>query len=163
MRLRNETELLERAFDKPLFGWGGWARARVFDEEGRNTSVTDGLWIIVMGERGWIGYLSFFGFLALPILRLAHTARRKEVPWAVLGPALACAANFIGLLFFGTLAAFVQYDTVVQASEAETGPARVGPRYARFNDAPEPESVRADNTDRPAVAQSRPDAVPYRR
>ncbi len=45
-RFRNEDALLEHANDRPLFGWGGWGRNMVYDEKGRNASVTDGKWVI---------------------------------------------------------------------------------------------------------------------
>ena len=44
-RLDNEDMLIARAMQRPLFGWGGWGRARVHDEDGKDISVTDGLWI----------------------------------------------------------------------------------------------------------------------
>ena len=174
VRVRNEKQLLDRALEKPLFGWGGWARARVFDENGRNISVTDGRWIIHVGERGLLGYLAFFGFLALPVLRLARTARRKDIPWPIVGLTLVSAANFIemipnsaltpvGLLFFGTLAAFVQYDTVAQTAAAKEAPARAGPRYTRFDISPPPSDAHSDNLDREGDTPRRPDALPYSR
>ncbi|BDZ74639.1 hypothetical protein GCM10025856_23580 [Methylophaga marina] len=47
---------------------GGWARSRVFDPEtGKDISVTDGYWIIILGKYGWVGFLSTFLFMILPI------------------------------------------------------------------------------------------------
>lgn len=84
-RLVNEDMLLERAGEKPLFGWGGWGRARVFDERGRDISVTDGLWIIVIGASGWLGYVATFGLWCLPVLKVAK--RRKQLGAILFVPA----------------------------------------------------------------------------
>ena len=60
-RLDNEDKLLERAQMRPLFGWGGWGRARVRDPQGRDISVTDGLWIIALGNNGFVGLFALTG------------------------------------------------------------------------------------------------------
>lgn len=68
-RVRNEDSLLARAQERPLFGWGGYGRNRLFDEStGRNLSITDGTWIITIGVNGWIGYLATFGLLCFPLI-----------------------------------------------------------------------------------------------
>jgi len=73
-RFDNEHILLEHARKRFIFGWGGWARNRVRDEEtGENISVTDGSWIITLGVSGLIGFIAKFGLLAISIFR-AKTA-----------------------------------------------------------------------------------------
>lgn len=68
-RLDNEELLLNHARQRGFFGWGSWGRNRVYDlTTGRDLTVTDGRWIIVMGEYGWFGYLAEFGLLMLPVL-----------------------------------------------------------------------------------------------
>lgn len=75
-RLVNEQRLLEKASERPVFGWGNWGRNRVYDlESGRDISITDGLWVIQIGTFGWVGYVALFGLLALPALRLLGTFR----------------------------------------------------------------------------------------
>jgi hypothetical protein len=65
-RVQNEGQLLAKANEKPVFGWGGWGRNRIFDKwTGQDISVTDGGWIIQFGVYGWFGYLCLFGLLAL--------------------------------------------------------------------------------------------------
>lgn len=67
-RFENENILLAHANEKPVFGWGGWGRNRVFDPiTGQDISVTDGYWVIVLGTTGWVGFLSKFLFFFLPI------------------------------------------------------------------------------------------------
>lgn len=69
-RLDNEQLLSKKARMRPLFGWGGWGRARVFDQQGRDISVTDSLWIIAFGNFGLVGLLSLITALLLPSLSL---------------------------------------------------------------------------------------------
>ncbi len=67
-RFYNEDILLERAYEKPLFGWGSWGRNLIYNEaNGSLESVSDGRWIIVFGQYGWVGFLAEFGLLVLPI------------------------------------------------------------------------------------------------
>lgn len=60
-RFFHENLLLEHAQQKIFFGWGGWGRNRL--EE----SVTDGYWIITLGQYGLFGFLSLFGLLAVSV------------------------------------------------------------------------------------------------
>jgi hypothetical protein len=77
-RLDNEENLLERVRERPLLGWGGYGRNRVFDEEGRDISVTDGLWIILLGELGAVGFIGVFGLGVVPIFEASRAL--KNVP-----------------------------------------------------------------------------------
>jgi hypothetical protein len=95
-RLDNEDLLLDRAEERPLFGWGGWGRNRVYDEKGRDVSVTDGTWIVTFGTGGWTRYLGQFGLICGSLLLLAF--RRDPVTLATSGVALLLAANLIDLL-----------------------------------------------------------------
>lgn len=67
VRFANEDELFARASERLWFGWGGYGRNRIYDEIGKNTSITDGEWIISMGGRGLIGFIGIFGLLLSPI------------------------------------------------------------------------------------------------
>lgn len=98
-RFDNEDILLARANEQPLFGWGGWGRNRVFDPvTGRDVSVTDGWWIIVIGQYGWVGYLAEFGLLTLPLLLLARRRIGGQAPFAAIALGIVLAANLIDLL-----------------------------------------------------------------
>lgn len=81
-RLRNEDLLLTRAQIKPWFGWGAYSRNRVIVENDwggySDISVTDGNWIITIGEYGWLGYIGGFGLLTYPFWRL-FSLRRHAV------------------------------------------------------------------------------------
>lgn len=108
-RLENEDKLLARGSERPFFGWGTWGRNRVFDlESGKDTSVTDGTWIIQVGSFGWIGYLSMFGLLTYPIFHLAAQFRRnrRSPPWQVVTLAFVLIVNLLDLLPNSSLTTF---------------------------------------------------------
>ncbi len=109
-RFNNENMLLERARERPAFGWGAWGRNRVHDPlTGKDLSVIDGRWIITIGTLGWFGYIAEFGLLAWPILMLAHRARRLGAgpPPPYAGTlALILAVNMIDMLPNATLIPF---------------------------------------------------------
>ncbi|MBY0135683.1 hypothetical protein [Paracoccus yeei] len=70
-RLTNEEQLLERALERPLFGWGGWGRPLFYDPyDGRLSSVPDGQWVIWIGAKGIYGYLAIFLLLLVPIFTM---------------------------------------------------------------------------------------------
>lgn len=68
-RFYNEEMLSDKAQQQILFGWGGWGRNRVYDENGQElTSATDSLWIISFGKHGLVGLIGVFGASLLPAL-----------------------------------------------------------------------------------------------
>ena len=72
-RFENEDILLRRAWEKIWFGWGSWRRNRVFDPiSGRDISITDGYWVIVLGTRGILGCAATFGLLLAPVFLAAR-------------------------------------------------------------------------------------------
>ena len=77
-RFDNEQQLLERASQRLLFGWGRWGRSRIYDEYGKDISITDGRWAITIGQFGVFGFLAEFGLLALTVFRAASTLRFAE-------------------------------------------------------------------------------------
>ncbi|HEY0214451.1 MAG TPA: hypothetical protein VGC40_12845 [Paenirhodobacter sp.] len=98
-RLEQEDVLLSRANQKPVSGWGGWGRSRVFNEEtGASESVTDGSWIIVIGQSGWIGYLGIFGLLCLPAIFAALRATRYGLGTVESGVVILLCANLVDLI-----------------------------------------------------------------
>jgi hypothetical protein len=75
-RFDNEEILVEHGRDRFFFGWGGWGRNRVYNEEtGKDETVTDGKWIITFGTFGILGFIAEFGLLAFAVLR-ARTASK---------------------------------------------------------------------------------------
>jgi hypothetical protein len=79
MRLREEGFVMERALQRIVFGWGGYARQFRHDSwSGKNLAVIDGFWAIQIGMRGVVGYVSLFGMLLLPVWRSRKTIARAE-------------------------------------------------------------------------------------
>ncbi len=105
-RLQNENILIERAAERPIFGWGSWGRNQLYDEfTGERLTTTDGRWIITIGVYGWVGFLAEFGLLTLPIFLLWRRTRRTvEViaPWLG-GVALILGINTIDMMPNATL------------------------------------------------------------
>ena len=89
-RVANETALLAKANQKPLFGWGGWGRNRIYDVwTGDDISVTDGGWIIQYGCYGWAGYLALFGLLTVALLQALRSTGKEDTRENVVRGALA--------------------------------------------------------------------------
>lgn len=78
-RFHNENRLLERAQEKPLFGWGNYDRNQIMNpSNGMIETITDGRWIILIGQLGWLGFLAEFGLLVLPVFLLWREIRYRE-------------------------------------------------------------------------------------
>jgi hypothetical protein len=74
-RFNNERRLLLRASQRIVFGWGRFGRSRIYDQRGKDISVTDGRWIITMGQYGLVGFLAEFGLIGLTVFRTTSTLR----------------------------------------------------------------------------------------
>jgi hypothetical protein len=96
-RLRNEDPLAAHALQRPFFGWGGWGRNRLTDKEGDDFAVTDGLWIIVLGQNGLVGLTSMTFVLMLPGALLLR--RYPGVSWSQPSVAPAAALAMAVTLF----------------------------------------------------------------
>jgi tetratricopeptide (TPR) repeat protein len=71
-RFSCENLLAARALEQPIFGWGTWGQSSVYYFE--NTSYrkmvpTDGLWIIILGTKGFVGLILFYLAMILPAAR----------------------------------------------------------------------------------------------
>jgi hypothetical protein len=97
-RFDNEDALLDHARERPLFGWGIYGRALVYNEEGRDAAVADGVWVIIFGQRGWIGYIGIFGVLTLPLIQAFLYRKRLNLSPVTGGLCIVVAANLADLL-----------------------------------------------------------------
>jgi hypothetical protein len=92
-RFFSENQLSAKAMEQPVFGWGGWGRSRVYDDfTGEDVSVTDGLWIIIFGERGIFGLLTWYLALLGPVLLLLLRYPARVLGSKEAAPALALSA-----------------------------------------------------------------------
>jgi hypothetical protein len=94
-RFDMEEILGDKARLRFLFGWGDSGGNRVYNDYGKDISVTDSLWIITFGTNGAVGLVSLFSSLLLPVIVFClfrYPARTwsnpKVAPAAVLGVAL---------------------------------------------------------------------------
>jgi hypothetical protein len=157
-RLVNEDRLMEKSRMKPILGWAGWDRVLIFMDnyEGEDPpkvllTVVDGMWIITLGNRGWVGLIAVYVAMLLPVVRflILHPQRHWGDP--VYAPAAAVAIllllhmidnlsnamfNPCFVLLAGSLSGVV--GTSVQANirqEAPAAPARP-PQRALANPRP---------------------------
>ena len=101
VRLTNESLLMAKANQKPLFGWGGWGRNRIYNADyAKDVTITDGGWIIYFGLFGWFGYLALFGLFAVSVVRLNGAIKTAEPVDAIVsgGIALILAINIADML-----------------------------------------------------------------
>lgn len=109
-RIDNENVLLERASERPVFGWGIWGRNHIHDPvTGELRSTIDGRWILTIGVFGWLGYVVEFGLLSLPLFLLARASlgRKGAELSPYIGPiALILGVNMLDMLPNATLIPF---------------------------------------------------------
>lgn len=126
-RFDQEEQLLHRASERLVFGWGRYGRNRIHVEtwEGLagDASVTDGRWIITLGQFGLIGFLSEFGLLGVSVFFAARSLRSTEsfrIAVLLAGLALLVTANIIELLPNSTLLpwTWLLVGTLLGVSEA---------------------------------------------
>ena len=94
IRLENEERLNEKAWDRPLWGWGGYDRNRVYGDDGEYTSLIDGFWIGTFGVYGFVGLISIGFVLLLP--SVAFWRRYRKADWGQ--PSLAPAAGLVCII-----------------------------------------------------------------
>ncbi len=93
-RFDNEEMLIDKAQEGSFFGWAGWGRSRVYDDDGKDLTITDGLWIITYGVRGIYGIVLMTVTIILPIVLMLIKVPLRE--WA--SPRYAAASVFATML-----------------------------------------------------------------
>lgn len=111
VRFTNEDWIMEHAMQRPLLGWAGWGRERIYDRNGKMIGITDGLWTIAIGRYGLIGVISLYAWLILP----AVLALRKLPTTSALAP-------FAGTIAVALIVLQLAIDTIPNAM---TGPVYV--------------------------------------
>lgn len=104
-RLGMESLLIDRAMERPLFGWGLWGRNLIYDvTDGRMLVIPDGRWVLTIGVLGITGFIAEFGLLTLPLLLLARQVQRGRDPGPWTGAvALIVAVNLVDMVPNATL------------------------------------------------------------
>jgi hypothetical protein len=106
VRFESEAQLLDRAHQRLVFGWGRWGRGLVNEAVGYQTSIPDGRWVGLLGTFGLIGFLAEFGLLALAVFRAASSLKFVQSEVDKIGLAaltLIVAINMIDMLPNATL------------------------------------------------------------
>jgi hypothetical protein len=98
-RFSNEDALVEKTRERPVFGWGGWGRSHTLDDDGKDNTVTDSLWIIALSDRGFFGLVAIYAALLLPSARFVWVHSR----WPFSQPALVAAAGGAVILALCTI------------------------------------------------------------
>lgn len=75
-RLVNEEVIMERALERPWFGWGAFGRALHYHpKSGKQTTIPDGDWALTIGTYGFVGFLGKYLLMLLPIFVVARRLR----------------------------------------------------------------------------------------
>lgn len=126
-RFNQESQLLQKVSERPWFGWGRYGRNRVYEENwqgvGKDTSITDGRWIITLGQFGLLGFLAEFGLIAAPIFRAAKVKRSLHLlsePTLLSALALLLSINMIDLLPNSTLNSWTWFLAGALLGRSET-------------------------------------------
>jgi len=93
IRLKNERLFVDKAMQHPVYGWAGWNRFNVVDDQNRIIGIPDGLWVIALGHYGLIGLISLTTALTLPMLLMAWKIPVRY--WAHPGAAPAVALSIL--------------------------------------------------------------------
>jgi len=102
-RIEHEQNYLDHAEQRPLFGWGGFARFRPVVDGREATAIPDGYWVIVLSVGGYFRYLSEFGLITYGLLRSG--LKRKTLQIGIEGTTIMMmlAINLIDLIMNATV------------------------------------------------------------
>ena len=79
MRLVNDTLIVEKTMQRPVFGWGGWGRWRVRDIYGNDITISDSWWGILLGTTGVFGLTAAYGTFVAPIFILIRRKSKQNI------------------------------------------------------------------------------------
>lgn len=88
-RLIHDQRLKDRALERPILGWGGWGRQRLRSAGGANLSITDAMWVIMIGQHGLIGLVSWVGMFVVPCVMVVRSVNIRHLISKPMLPVLA--------------------------------------------------------------------------
>lgn len=99
-RLVSESFYIDKAWERPLFGWGGWSRGDLGNDRGRIDLddgsyvrvIADAHWLIIWRKYGLIGLTSFTLMMLLPAAMVIKRLPRAAWFAPMFAPALAMVA-----------------------------------------------------------------------
>ena len=97
-RLDQEKGLVVIARQRMMFGWAGWSRSRIFNEWGKDVSVTDSFWVIVFGSTGLYGIVSGVVMLLLPTVLFTYYYPARTWSHPKIAPAAAIAVVLVNYM-----------------------------------------------------------------
>ena len=133
-RFDNEYILIDKALQGTFFGWGGYGRSRVYDDKGKDISVTDGLWIITFGQNGIYGLAMMVIAIQWPVVLFMWRVKSglwNSQAWAtsavmavflsiyMIDNLLNSMINPVYMLFSGGLVGLILQPSKVLARESE--------------------------------------------
>ena len=84
-RFDNEDRMLAHNWERFFFGWGGYGRGRVYDpRDGRDITLTDGQWMILLSTGGFMEWACFYTLLLWPVFLALTRLPRIRGPDAIL-------------------------------------------------------------------------------
>jgi hypothetical protein len=104
-RFKNENILGAKALRRFWWGWGRFGRSRVFDENGKDVSTTDGLWIITFGQQGAVGLGALTLIYVVP--GILFWWRSRGADWSD--------PSFAAMALFSVILALYSVDNILNA------------------------------------------------
>ena len=104
-RFMCEDLLMAKALQQPVFGWGRWGRNQVYfnpNTPWRKAVEMDGLWIITLGTRGFVGLILFYMSMVLPAILFVRRFPARVWDDPHLAAATLCSV-FLGLYMIDCL------------------------------------------------------------
>jgi tetratricopeptide (TPR) repeat protein len=126
-RLVNEDLLIAKALQRPIFGWGGWGRNLVYNDDGRQLAEGDGLWIVTFGLYGYVGLVLMTVVLLLPAMLFLRRFRVELWDQPGLAPAAAIAIIVNLVLLDGLINGMLNVIYIIAAG----GLANIIPSHTR--------------------------------
>jgi hypothetical protein len=90
-RLLNEDFFIAKALQRPIFGWGGWGRIFIFDDNGTARTTVDQLTIVAFSSYGYVGLVALTTVLLLPPVLFLRRFAVAQWPRFDLAPAVVIA------------------------------------------------------------------------